>query len=348
MRTRGSIDRWAVRCETFRLHDPTYKELVRMTKVSFVVTVFNKEQYLPLVIRSLDSQIGDFEREYVFVDDGSTDRSVEVIRECTQNVSFKVKVVSQKNQGASVAHNVGVEAATGEWIKFCDGDDLLAPDATQNLLKACERHNTEHAWGDLGDFEFGGDKDPLDRPTTAFPEVYQSIDDGLSFFIKCCPANSTSMLIRRAFYPRTGGCDRALISPDQMLFLRLFRTGAGVHVKGVVGLIPDVAPGRLSSQKGRSRYESILALYTLMVEEPRISERHRSEAYRRAVARAYRFNRRIYGKIFSSHLWRYLESKVRVPANPESRVYAALGAFTEDGSTERPENWKPSAIRKVS
>ena len=45
-----------------------------MTKVSFVVTVFNKAEYLPLVIRSLDAQIGDFEREYVFVDDGSTDR----------------------------------------------------------------------------------------------------------------------------------------------------------------------------------------------------------------------------------------------------------------------------------
>lgn len=319
-----------------------------MTKVSFVVTVFNKEEYLPLVIRSLDVQIGDFEREYVFVDDGSTDRSVEVIKECTKDAGFDVKIVSQVNQGASVAHDTGVDAATGDWIKFCDGDDLLAPDATQNLLAACARHNTEHAWGDLIYFEFGGDKDPLDRPASELPEDYQSIDDGLSFFIRNCPANSTSMLIGRDFYLRAGGCNKALVSPDQMLFLRLFRTGPGVHLKGAVGLLPDAAPGRLSSQKGRSRYESVLALHTLMTEAPGISDRHVAEAYRRAIARAYRFDRRNHGKAVSSHLWRYLESKLTVPPKAADRVYAALGAFTDDGSTERPENWKPAAIRKVS
>ncbi|MEE3045622.1 MAG: glycosyltransferase family A protein [Pseudomonadota bacterium] len=319
-----------------------------MTKVSFVVTVFNKEEYLPLVIRSLDVQVGDFEKEYVFVDDGSTDRSVEVIKECTKDADFDVKIVSQINQGASVAHDAGVSAATGDWIKFCDGDDLLAPDATRNLLAACHRHKTEHAWGDLEYFEFGGDQDPLDRPLAELPEDYQSIDDGLSFFIRNCPANSTSMLIGREFYLRAGGCNKALVSPDQMLFLRLFRTGPGVHLKGAVGLLPDAAPGRLSSQKGRSRYESVLALYTLMTEPPGISRQHQAEAYRRAVARAYRFDRRNHGKSVSGHLWRYLESKLIVPSRPEQRVYAALGAFTDDGSTERPENWKPAAIRKAS
>jgi len=317
-----------------------------MTKVSFVVTVFNKEEYLPLVIRSLDAQIGDFDREYVFVDDGSSDKSLEVIKECTKDVLFDVKVVSQVNQGASVAHDSGVAAATGDWIKFCDGDDLLAPDATRNLLDACERHNTEHAWGDLEYFKFGGDQDPLDRPVGMLPEAYQSIDDGLSFFIRNCPANSTSMLIGRDFYLRAGGCNKALVSPDQMLFLRLFRTGPGVHLEGAVGLLPDAAPGRLSSQKGRSRYESVLALYTLMTEAPGVSKRHMAEAYRRAIARAYRFDRRNHGKIVSAHLWRYVVSKLMVPSKPESCVYAALGAFTDDGSTERPENWKPAAIRK--
>ncbi|MBX2833015.1 MAG: glycosyltransferase family 2 protein [Rhodospirillales bacterium] len=319
-----------------------------MTKVSFVVTVFNKEEYLPLVIRSLDAQIGDFEREYVFVDDGSSDRSVEVIKECTKDAEFTVQIVSQVNQGASVAHDAGVAAATGDWIKFCDGDDLLAPDATRNLLAACERHNTEHAWGDLEYFEFGGEKDPLDRPSSELPEDYQSIDDGLSFFIRNCPANSTSMLIGREFYLRAGGCNKALVSPDQMLFLRLFRTGPGVHLQGAVGLLPDAAPGRLSSQKGRSRYESVLALHTVMTEAPGIPARHMAEAYRRATARAYRFDRRNHGKIISAHLMRYLESKLMVPARPQDRVYAALGAFTDDGRIERPENWKPAAIRTPS
>ena len=47
-----------------------------MSSVSFVVPVFNKSSYLKHVVNSISSQKGDFDKEYIFIDDGSTDDSL--------------------------------------------------------------------------------------------------------------------------------------------------------------------------------------------------------------------------------------------------------------------------------
>lgn len=67
-----------------------------MTAVSYVITVFNKEEYLPEVIRSLEAQIGIEDREYIFIDDGSSDRSVQVIRDCTRDLDAKTSLLNRK------------------------------------------------------------------------------------------------------------------------------------------------------------------------------------------------------------------------------------------------------------
>ena len=54
-----------------------------MPVVSYVVTLFNKEPYLPYLIAGLAAQSGAFEREFIFVDDGSTDGTVALLRKLT-------------------------------------------------------------------------------------------------------------------------------------------------------------------------------------------------------------------------------------------------------------------------
>ena len=51
--------------------------------VSFVVPVYDKAPYLPHVIEAIRNQAGDFAREYVFIDDGSTDESLDIVRRLT-------------------------------------------------------------------------------------------------------------------------------------------------------------------------------------------------------------------------------------------------------------------------
>lgn len=95
-------------------------------KISVIIPVYNVEKYLPKCIESLINQ--DFDSyEILLIDDGSTDNSLNICKEYEKK-SKKVKVFSQKNKGVSVARNLGLENAKGEWICFVDSDDFAEND----------------------------------------------------------------------------------------------------------------------------------------------------------------------------------------------------------------------------
>ena len=313
-----------------------------MSGVSFIVTVYNKSTFLPRVVDALARQAGTFAREFIFVDDGSSDGSAELVARLTEAWRDPVLILRQRNRGASAATNAGALRATLRWLKLVDGDDLLLPGATRRLLEAAEATGTTLAWGDLGKYRVE-DPDPL---AASFPPPpFAAESDGLMRFIRNCAANSSSILVGAERYRAAGGCDERLVSPDQALFLRLFAVGGGAHVEGPVALIPDQAPGRLSQQERRSRYESVLALYYLVTETQGLGAAHARYAYRRALSRAWRFQRAHGGRfLFTRHFLRLVKSRLSEAVDAQA-LYQALGAFTEDGSTERPAQWLPGALR---
>ena len=94
--------------------------------ISVVIPVYNKEPYLRGCVDSvLSSTYQDF--EIILVDDGSTDGS---LRLCTEYAGrdSRVKVLSQKNRGASSARNRGLEICRGDWVVFVEADDAVSPD----------------------------------------------------------------------------------------------------------------------------------------------------------------------------------------------------------------------------
>ena len=86
-----------------------------MSSVSFVVPVFNKSSYLKHVVNSISSQKGDFDKEYIFIDDGSTDDSLKILKKETRKLK-NCKIISQKNKGSANATNVGINLAKMEYI----------------------------------------------------------------------------------------------------------------------------------------------------------------------------------------------------------------------------------------
>ena len=71
-----------------------------MTKISFICPVFNKEKYLPKVLESIKNQVGDFKKEYIFINDGSTDNSLELLKEVTKKWK-NTTIINQTNKGPS-------------------------------------------------------------------------------------------------------------------------------------------------------------------------------------------------------------------------------------------------------
>jgi glycosyltransferase involved in cell wall biosynthesis len=314
-----------------------------MDGISYVITVYNKYDFLPLVLQSIERQEGNFARQVIVVDDGSTDGSSDRVRALTAHWTQPPLLIQQANAGPSAATNAGARAANQRWLKLVDGDDLLPPSSSRWLLEAAQETGYSFAYGDLGVYDLDA-VDPIGAPGDR-PSLETDFD-GLARFIRCCPANSSSMLIDRDRYWQAGGCDERLVSPDQALFLRLFAVGNGVHVRGPVALVPRDAPGRLSGQKRRSRYESVLALHHLLTDTPGLSERYYRLAARRAAGRAFLFRRRNgHGAWVSRHALDYFLTRIGLPVDAVKLTRRALSAFTEDGSVERPLHWLPGAMR---
>ena len=94
--------------------------------ISVVVPVFNGERYLQKTVDSILSQTYK-NIEIILVNDGSTDNSSNVIKTIAKRDS-RVKPIHVKNGGVAAARNVGLGFSSGDFIAFCDQDDLWLPD----------------------------------------------------------------------------------------------------------------------------------------------------------------------------------------------------------------------------
>lgn len=95
--------------------------------ISAIIPVYNGEKHLPNLMRDLWQQSSkDF--EVIFVNDGSTDRTSELLTFAQSSAPFNITVVNQTNQGVSAARNAGIERSRGEYLTFIDADDGIAPD----------------------------------------------------------------------------------------------------------------------------------------------------------------------------------------------------------------------------
>ena len=96
-----------------------------MPKISVVMPVYNAGRYLKTAVESVLAQtFSDF--ELLLVDDGATDGSGAACDEFAVR-DARVRVIHQRNSGICKARNVGIEAASAEWLAFCDHDDLYMP-----------------------------------------------------------------------------------------------------------------------------------------------------------------------------------------------------------------------------
>ena len=102
--------------------------------VSVIVPVYNSASTLERCLESLLAQsFTDF--EIILVDDGSTDGSADICAGYSRHDS-RIKVISQPNRGVSAARNLGLDNASGEYVAFCDSDDMVRPSWLSSMMAA--------------------------------------------------------------------------------------------------------------------------------------------------------------------------------------------------------------------
>ena len=105
--------------------------------MSIIIPVYNCESTIDSCIDSILAQT-EREIEVILVDDGSTDGSGAVCDEYGAR-DPRIRVIHQVNSGVSAARNAGIDAACGDYIGFVDGDDWIAPNMYERLLREAER-----------------------------------------------------------------------------------------------------------------------------------------------------------------------------------------------------------------
>ena len=109
-----------------------------MINVSFIIPIYNVEQYVLRCFMSLLAQeTAEANIECVVVDDCSPDNSMNIVNQIVSdyegNIQFEV-LTHDKNRGLSAARNTGLKHAAGDYIYFVDSDDYLMPNSLQYFL----------------------------------------------------------------------------------------------------------------------------------------------------------------------------------------------------------------------
>ena len=117
-----------------------------MLRCTYIVLIYNHESNIPDLVDSLKKIDGNFRKEYIFVDDGSTDDSLNILKSAVNDMP-RTTIISQENQGPSSSINKAASLATGDYIHFVEGDEILNPESTALLIEASLKLGTQVSVG---------------------------------------------------------------------------------------------------------------------------------------------------------------------------------------------------------
>ena len=108
-----------------------------MKKATIIIPVYNSEKYIKRCMESILSQI-DETFEVLLINDGSNDRSEDIIDSYAKKYPGIVRVISKKNEGTAKTRNLGIREARGEFIFFIDNDDFVDDGYFKRFINAID------------------------------------------------------------------------------------------------------------------------------------------------------------------------------------------------------------------
>ncbi len=192
-----------------------------MTLVSIVTPSYNQAAYLEETIRSVLEQ-SHRELEYMVVDGGSNDGSVDIIKRYAGRLAWWV---SEKDSGQAEAINKGMKRARGEIVAWLNSDDTYLPGAVGSAVQAFASHpDAVMVYADMRAVNGEGETINILR----YRQL--SLEDLLCFQIIGQPA----VFMRRSAFESSGGLDPAYhFMLDHQLWIKLAQRGPIVHVDGL-------------------------------------------------------------------------------------------------------------------
>jgi glycosyltransferase involved in cell wall biosynthesis len=200
--------------------------MLNSPKVSVVIPVYNTEKYIGEAIEGILNQTyKDF--ELILVNDCSTDRTLEILKEY-QKKDNRIKILTnEKNLKVSATTNRGIKEAKGEYIVKQDADDWSYPDRIEKQVKYMDTH--PEVVLSSGNMEMC-DENMTVRNRTHFPTSHTEI---MNVLLQFNPMVHSAMIYRRETFLEVGGYGGLNTSEDYLLTMKMAS-------KGKLGNIEDV------------------------------------------------------------------------------------------------------------
>lgn len=126
---------------------------MKKIRISAVIAIYNVDEYIVEALDSLlEQEVENIDLEVIVVDDGSTDETPNILKEY-QNQFNNIKVINVDRVGLGKARNVGIEASTGEYLIFMDGDDIIYPNAYYAMLESALKNDADIVVGNVSRFD---------------------------------------------------------------------------------------------------------------------------------------------------------------------------------------------------
>lgn len=169
--------------------------------ISVVIPMYNAEKTIESTLSSIMTQNAlEYIKEILVINDGSSDASPRIVTEFAKKKSTLVKLVDKENGGVSSARNLGLSIAKGEWIAFCDSDDIWVKDKIRNQVEIIDKHKVDLLGGNYLD-------KPLRILFKEISDLHKASTEELC--IKMFPQTST-IIMRKSIYDAIGGFDESM------------------------------------------------------------------------------------------------------------------------------------------
>jgi glycosyltransferase involved in cell wall biosynthesis len=222
------------------------------------VLIHNNISNISNLVDSLKRINGNLRKEFIFVDDGSTDNSLSALKLSVNDLP-RTTIITQDTQGPTVSINKASNLATGEYIHFVEGTEILHPQSTSLLVDASLKLGTQVSIGTVAHKL----KDEINSSVTLIETpIREILANKIS---ETREVGNAGSLIHRALLEKINKADSDIYTHNMSLSLRCAKYSKFAHVTEVISSIS----GNTNKQNDDfAAYNTLKAIYNFAKENP--------------------------------------------------------------------------------
>lgn len=233
-----------------------------MLKCTYIILIKDNQDNIVRLIDSLKKINGNFRKEFIIVDDGSKDTSLSIIKQLVNDLP-STTIITQQTLGPSISINKALSLATGDYIHFIEGEEIIHPESTGILIEACKNLGADVAFGKVSkgysvDAKLSKNFNLIQEP------IKQILDNKLSEIRNIGKSGS---VVCHNLLEKIGKADSGVYTQNMSLSLRCAKYSKFVFINEVVSVMPDKKEYQDSKFES---YNTIKSIYNFAKNHPEI------------------------------------------------------------------------------